>query len=227
MPATCGSCGAPLAGGARFCAMCGTAVVGERPVPDYVVLERRLFGIPPAGVLIGTAVVSLALAIALLALGHWLIGVALLAITSLAFSLAAAGLRTRPESRLATTWFHGSARVRGWAGFSAEAVRAWSELGLERMRLRRRLRDLAAERDREIYALGAAALRRDADAEARARDRIADLDQAWSDCEGAAGEAMDAARRRLAHERELVQPTESLPYGIEAEVGAELSQTRS
>jgi hypothetical protein len=207
--------------------MCGTAVGSERPTPDYVVLERRVFGIPPAGALLGVAALSLALGETLLARAHWLAGVVLLAITSLALALAAAGVRSRPETRLAAAWIHGSARVRGWTGFSAEAVRVWSQTNRERLRLRRTLRVLAIDRDREIYVLGAAALRRDAAAQTRARERIAAIDESRRGCEAAAVEAMDAARRRLAHERGLAQATETLPQRVGAEVGAELSQSRS
>jgi hypothetical protein len=198
-----------------------------RPTPDYVVLERRLFGIPPAGLLLGVAVIAGMLAVVMLALGHWLLGVALLGVTSLALALAAAGIRSRPEARLAAAWIRGAARVRGWAGFSAEAVRAWFELGRERRRLHRRLNAHAIFRDREIYVLGAAALRRDADAEARARERIAALEESSRVCEAAAAEVVEAARRRLAHERGLAQATESLPPGAGEKIGAELTHSRS
>src|SRR6266550_146504 len=93
---TCQNCGAAVPAEARFCPSCGAPADAGSTVPAQVPLdetgpvpvavqrsEPHWFGVAPPQLLLASAVVALALAFVLFALGHWPYGLILLGVGAL------------------------------------------------------------------------------------------------------------------------------------------------
>ena len=94
--ASCANCGHRLAKSSRYCPQCGQAVAeggtkvlelppdetGQVPV-EYTRSERHYYGVTPTTLVVALAAAGAALAIVLLATGHWPVGLILLGVTVL------------------------------------------------------------------------------------------------------------------------------------------------
>jgi uncharacterized membrane protein YphA (DoxX/SURF4 family) len=191
--------------------MCGTAVAGERPLPHYVMVERRFFGVPPAGLILGLAAAGILLGCVLVGLGRWIAGAALLAVAALGVAFGAALLRRRWQSPVARRLGRATRRVRSAAGLTAGAIWLRATESREQLRLRRQARVIGRRRKRCLHALGLATFNRDAAAAGRARDELEALDRTLTDRHREAVQRVQWARERLADDLRAAEPTERLP----------------
>ena len=173
----CPTCGSPVAPGARFCAECGyrlDAPVAEEPPPDVEldepggevpvsehVAEPQYFGLGPPLFVFSVAVVLFVVAVVVLALGSWAIGLVLLVVSFLLLPAFLAGARRWPSSGLARVSLSTAERARGEASVAADAISTWSRAGREVVRLRREQFRLRRELDDALHALGLAVLEED------------------------------------------------------------------
>jgi hypothetical protein len=175
------------------------------PVPVTVAhVERRYYGVTPTGfalVLAGLAVVA---AIALFASGHWPIGLILL---GLGLLLVLVSVET------------GVFRDR--AGFAADSFATRGRATTRTLGLRRELRKLAVLRGRLLFELGDAVYREDDRATEAARQRLAELDQAWRQKEAEMHAVIAQAQDRIHRRRLEVQPTEMVEIPEEPAAPAE------
>jgi zinc-ribbon domain len=202
--ASCATCGARLPKNSRFCSECGQPV-GEAetkvqelppeetgPVPVTVAhVERHYYGVTPTAfalVLAGLAVVA---AIVLFAAGHWPTGLILL---GLGLLLGLVSVET------------GVFRDR--AGVAADSVATRGRATTRTFALRRDLRKMAVLRGRLLFELGDAVYREDDRATEAARQRLAELDQAWRQKEAEMHTVIAQAQDRIHRRRLEVQPTE-------------------
>jgi hypothetical protein len=182
---TCANCGASLPQDARFCPACGVQVeAGETvrvPVPPEETgpvpvsmqhVEPRWFGVTPPNLLLGFAATAVAVAAILFVTGHWPYGLILLGVGSLLFAAYLEAARRGPESPLARASVDARERARS----SWETLRARQAAAAEIRRIHSALAGLEPERRSALHALGTAAYRRDADAEAEARARLEGLE---------------------------------------------------
>jgi hypothetical protein len=202
--ANCATCGNRLPKTSRYCPRCGQPVAeggtkvlelppdetGEVPV-DYMRVEPRYYGVTPTGFAVVLAAAAVAAAIVLFVLGHWPIGLIVLGIALL---LALVSVET------------GAFRDR--AGVAADSVATRSRVTTRGLVLRRELRKLAVLRGRLLFELGDAVYRGDEQATEGARQRLAQLDEAWRQKEAEMQTVIAQAHDRLQRRRLEVQPTE-------------------
>jgi membrane protein implicated in regulation of membrane protease activity len=208
----CGSCGAQLTPGARYCASCG-APAGELPpletVPGPVVresVERRWLGLPVRFVLLCLGFAALGASIGLFATGNWAWAIVLLLLAGI--MLAALGEATR---RTGDAWAQHSSRLaadgRAHAATTAEVWRTRFDATLTRWRTRSRLDTIESERRPALQALGEAVWRGDDVAEREARQRLVELEQEAKRIEDELAERLAGADERIRRARLPVQDT--------------------
>jgi len=225
--AKCSSCGAKVPAKARFCPECGSrtdAAPGETavqelpatetgPVPvQPQVAQRRIFGVPPATVLLVLGVVALGVAIILFATGRWpwgliVIGVAIWLITGF-ISQARRLPDETPAVARASLGALGSVRAR--AGAAVETVAAHGTARIELARLRREVGGLASERSERLRELGEAVYEGNSSAAEHVKQGIEDLDKAIKEKEMQMANVMIDAQERIGRAQLQVQPTEIL-----------------
>jgi hypothetical protein len=202
--ASCANCGHGLPKTSRYCPHCGqptteggTKVLelppdetGQVPV-EYAHAERRYYGVTPMRLAVGLALAGAAFAIALLATGHWPIGLILLGVSVL---LVLVTVETRA--------------VRERAGVAADSVATRGRATRRILALRRELRKMAVLRGRLLFELGDAVYRGDDQATEAARRRVAELDDAWGQREAEMQSVIAQAQDRIDRRRLEVQPTE-------------------
>ena len=202
--ASCPNCGQRLAKTSRYCPQCGQPVgdggtkvlelppdeTGQVPV-DYAHVERRYYGVTPMGFALALAVAALVGAIVLFAIGHWPIGLILLGIGLL---LLLVSVET------------GAFRDR--AGVAADSVATRGRATTRMLALRRELRKMAVLRGRLLFELGDGVYRGDEQATEAARQRLAQLDEAWRQKEAEMQSVIEQAQDRLQRRRLEVQPTQ-------------------
>jgi hypothetical protein len=202
--ASCATCGQKLPKTSRYCPQCGqpTMTGGTKvlelppdetgPVPvEYAQAERHYYGVTPTRLVFALAVGGIALGIALLATGHWPIGLILLGVTVL---LVLVTLET------------GAFRDR--AGVAADSVATRGRAARRRLALRGELRRLAAVRARFLFELGDAVYRGDEQATEAARARVSELDELARQREAEMQSVIAETQDRLHRRRLEVQPTE-------------------
>jgi hypothetical protein len=207
--------------------------VDTRETPaDYAVAERRVFGLPPSGLVAVLAACALGAGAALLALGSVLAGA-----LALVAAAVLAGLWWDVARRLRASWLDRAAlrtadRSRDGSRFAVDAGRALARatarvaaLRLESRRLRHRRRAL-------LLQLGEAVHRGDDADVARARDALRDLERRLEACAAEELDVREAARRDLREERLAVGATEPRPVVEVGDPGFEpgtsaLSERRS
>jgi len=210
---TCPSCGAAAPAGARFCPACGASVDGSWPgepgpraqAPiSYEQAEPRWFGIAPPHLLLTLAGLVLVLALVLFATGHWPYGLILLGVGALLLAAFLEAARRRP-GRVPVVRASSGARER--AQTVLETWRARSAAAGELRRIRQGLARLEDERRGRLTDLGAAVHRGDADAEAAARARLAELDRDEAGLHARLDEALVEAGERIRKARLPVEET--------------------
>jgi zinc-ribbon domain len=222
MPASCPNCGARLPKSARFCPDCGTRVdAGENetavqalpdnetgPVPvELATAAPRFFGVTPPETVLALAVASLAVAIVLLAVGHPVVGGALLAVPVVLALLFVSLARRFPDTaavRLASGAVKG---VGARGGAVVETLTVQSSARLELARLRRELSRLVAQRAEAARAFGEAVYAEDEGATESARRALAEVDGLISAKEGEMEQTAAGAMERIQRAQLQVQPT--------------------
>jgi hypothetical protein len=202
--ASCANCGHRLPKNSRYCPECGRPVAegGTKvlelppdetgPVPVTVAqTERRYYGVTPTALALGIAAVAVVAAIVLFATGHWPIGLILLGVGLLL---------------LLVTVETGAFRDR--AGVAADSFATRGRATTRLLALRRELRKMAVLRGRLLFELGDAVYREDEQATEAARQRLADLDEAWRQREAEMQTVTAQAQENLHRRRLEVQPTE-------------------
>jgi hypothetical protein len=202
--ASCTNCGRRLSKQSRFCPECGQRVEGPvtkvlelppeetGPVPVTVThAERRYYGVMPTALALGLAVGALAAAIVLFATGHWPVALVVLGVGVLLLLVS-----------VETGVF------RDRAGVAADSFATRGRATTRLLALRRELRRLEVARGRLLYELGVAVYRDDEQATGVARERLAELDEAWRQREGEMQTVIAQAQDRIRRRRLEVQPTE-------------------
>jgi len=213
----CAACGAGLPAAARFCPSCGQPVddtgstvreelppneTGRVPV-TYRHAEPHWFGVPPQNLLLGLAVLALALAIVLFATGHWPYGLILLGVAALLAAAFLEAARRRPSKGFA----HATLQARERAYSTMETWRARSFAANEAKRIRGSLARLDADRRTLLLDLGVAAHAGDSGVESEIRARLAELDGYERDLHAHLEQALAYAGDRIRQARLPVQET--------------------
>jgi hypothetical protein len=227
----CPNCSADLPPAARFCPACGVQVEGSSTVRGEVPLEEtgqvpvtfdrvepNWYGVTPPRLLLATAVFAIVVAIVLFATGHWPYGLIMLGVGALLLAALLEAARRRPQSTLPRASVDARERARsGW-----ETWRARSAATVEARRVQSALLLVHSERRNALEELGTAVHARDGEAEARARERLAELDRREEGLrarlDGALAEAGERIRKaRLpVEETMMVLPQEPTPPPGEA-----------
>jgi zinc ribbon protein len=215
----CPDCGAALPAGARYCPECGSDLGAAAVPPDetsvtYEHAEPRWFGIAPPYLLLGVAGGALALALVLVAVGHWPYGLILLGVGALLLAAFIEAAKRRPEE-------HGlvrsSSQARERARSSVETWRARSAAAAESRRIRNVIAVAESERQALLLELGTAAYRRDGAAEDAARTKLSELEAREWELHGRLQESIREAGERIrrarlpVEETIMVLPTEPTP----------------
>jgi len=178
------------------------------PVPVSLAhAEPRWFGVPPPLLLLGVAVLSFAIALALFAVGSWPFGLILLGLTA----FLAAGFLELPRRRPAWTFTRASSQAasgaRSWASSRFELVRARSGALAEAQRVRGARAVIEAERRAARLRLGEALQSEDEEAAEAARQRLAELDRAEAALQPRLEERLAVADERIRRARMSVERT--------------------
>jgi hypothetical protein len=215
----CPQCGGPLDAGDTWPLELPPDETGPVPV-NIMRTEPRLYGVTPASLVLGLAVVAAAATIALFVTGHWPFALILFGVTILLVLLFMEAARRKPDGRITRTTAAtlGGFRVR--AGVAAEAVATRGRATTRLLSLRRELGQLGRVRAKLLFELGEAVYRGDEEATESARGRVAELDQLVSQREAEMQAVVERTKERLAKRRLEVQPTE-----VFAEQPAEPDQT--
>ena len=212
-------CGAKLSSHARFCSECGTAVAsgdtvveavpptedGPTPVEQHV-SERRYFGIPPAGLLLGLCVVGVIAAIALFATGLWPWGLIALGLALFMLTGYVSAERRGPGEEGGAT--RALAAVRTRAGVAKETIAAHSGARIELVRLRRDANGLARERSERARELGEAVYAKNTTATKELKQRMKEIDEELTAKESQMAKVTIDAQDRVGKAKLQAQPTQ-------------------
>ncbi|HWJ45305.1 MAG TPA: hypothetical protein VNR63_07945 [Gaiellaceae bacterium] len=202
--ASCETCGGRLPKDSRYCPQCGQPVgdggtkvldvppdeTGPVPV-EYMHAERSYYGVTPTTLVAVLAVVAMAAAVILFALGHWPFGLIVLGVALLLVLVVVE-----------------TGALRDRAGVAAETVATRGRAARRLLGVRRELRHIAAVRARSLYELGEAVYRGDEQATEAARRRVAELDERARQREAEMQTVIAQAQERIHSRRLEVAPTE-------------------
>jgi hypothetical protein len=180
---------------------------------DPFLAERRFFGVPPSTFLFGIGVAAVAVATFLIVMGHWVWGLALLALA--AFVLAGFVSQTRrlpsEASGVAKASLAALDAVRARAGAAVETVAAHGSARIELGGLRREVGDLAATRDGRLRELGEAVYEGNRAAAKVLKKQVKELDDDIQAREAEMTRVALEAQERIGRAQLQVQPTQILP----------------
>ena len=203
----------------KFCPACGTAVAsgdtvvqevppaeeGPTPVEPHV-SERRYFGVPPAGVLLGLGVVGMIGAIALFATGLWPWGLIVLGVSLFLVTGFISAERHSPgENGRASRAF---ASVLSRAEVAKETVAAHGGARIELARLRREASGLARRRSECARGLGEAVYAKNTTATKELKERMKEIDDELTAKEAQMAKVTIDAQERVGKAKLQVQPTQ-------------------
>lgn len=201
--ASCPTCGASVRPESRFCAECGTPVVG----PEGVETRLRTYWSSPDLSLIAAVVLAVA-GVGLIGAQIWLWGI-------LALALGAAIFVLRWEAgRRGTGALLGRARAR--LGAHRRVVGARSRGQLELFRLRRELAELQSERSRGYHELGRATHAGDRPAADAAAAELDDVAERIAAKEAEIAALVEEMQERVRQAQAEVAPTHQLERSPEA-----------
>ena len=170
------------------------------PVPvSFSRAEPRWFGVPPPLLLLGLAVFSFALAVALFAGGSWPFGLILLGLAALFAASFLEIARRRPSDAVRD--------ARSWMRPRLELLVARSSAVANEQRLRGDRAVIEAERRVALLRLGEALQSEDEAAAAAARGRLAELDRADDALRGKLALRLNQADERVRRVRMSIQQT--------------------
>jgi uncharacterized membrane protein len=165
------------------------------------------FGLTPATLLFGVATATLAVAIVLGFLGHWLVALILAVVALLEIVLFVGVARRKPDTAVARASVTAVQRARERARWVVESTTVRTETGRTLKALRLELLELGERRERLLHDLGAAAYEHDEENATRLREQLTALDAERRDKEGQARTIAESAQARLQESRLRVQPT--------------------
>lgn len=174
---------------------------------DISVASPRYFGITPPTLLFGIATATLAIAITLAILSHWVAALVLAALVLAELALFVGLARRKPDTAVAKASVRAIDRARDRAAYLVRATTVRTEAGRRMTRLRHELLELDTRRDRALRELGAAVYAADDDAAARVRTELAAIDAEQHAAENEMTAIDEATREHLERGRLHVQPT--------------------
>jgi hypothetical protein len=174
---------------------------------DVAVAMPRYFGITPPTLLFGIATATLAIAVVLAVLEHWLAALLLAAAVLIELVLFLGVARRKPDTIVATASVRAMRRTRERAAWLVQATSVRSEAGRKLTPLRRALLELGEQRERKLGELGVAVYEGDEEAAKRLTEELGGIDVDRKRTEGDMRAIEEAAQRRLEKGRLRVQPT--------------------
>ncbi len=171
---------------------------GQVPV-SLVRVEPRWFGVPPPLLLLGLAVFSFALAVALFAGGSWPFGLILLGLAALFAASFLEIARRRPSDAVIS--------ARSWASSRLELFVARSRAVADEQRLRGDQAVIEAERRAALLRLGEAVQSEDETTAVAARERLAELDRVEEALRSRLAVRLNQADERVRRVRMSIQQT--------------------
>src|SRR3989442_6202088 len=164
-------------------------------------------GVTPPVLLFGTATATLAVAVALAILTHWLAALILAVVSLLLLALFVGIARRRPDTTLARVSATAVDRVRERTAWMVELMSVRTVAGRELSRLRNELFALSRAREERLRDLGAAVYAEDEEATQTLTDEIRRLDETAQEKEAEMHAVAEAAEERIRKGRLSVQPT--------------------
>jgi hypothetical protein len=174
---------------------------------DVTVAMPRYFGITPPTLLFGIAAATLAIAVVLAILAHWLAALVLAAAVLVEIVLFLGVARRKPDTVVATTSVRVMHRARERAAWLVQATSVRTEAGRKLTPLRHELLELGERRERQLRELGAAVYEGDEDAAKLVTEELNRIDEERKQKEGEMRAIEEAAQQRLEKGRLGVQPT--------------------
>jgi hypothetical protein len=174
---------------------------------DVTVAMPRYFGITPPTLLFGIAAATLAIAVVLAILAHWLAALVLAAAVLVEIVLFLGVARRKPDTVVATTSLRVMHRARERAAWLVQATSVRTEAGRKLTPLRHELLELGERRERQLRELGAAVYEGDEDAAKLVTEELNRIDEERKQKEGEMRAIEEAAQQRLEKGRLGVQPT--------------------
>jgi type IV secretory pathway VirB3-like protein len=166
------------------------------------------FGLTPPTLLFGVATATLAVAIVLAVLQHWVAALVLAAVVLVEIVLFAGVVRRKPDTRAAAASVTAARRLRERTRWAVESMNVRSDAGRRITRLRHELLELGGRRERGLRELGAAVYARDEAAAGQATEELRTIDGEMQAKQTQMRAISDEAEERLQHGRLGVQPTE-------------------
>jgi hypothetical protein len=174
---------------------------------DVSVAMPRYFGVTPPTLLFGIATATLAVAIVLAILAHWLAALILAAVVLLEIPFFLSVARRKPDTAVARSSARAFLHVRERAAWLVQSASLRTEAGRQLAPLRRELLELSERRERQLRDLGAAVYDADDEAATRIKEELNRLDEEKRQKEAQIAAIVDSAQERLEQGRSRVQPT--------------------
>jgi hypothetical protein len=157
--------------------------------------------------LFGLATATLAIAVVLAILAHWVAALVLAAAVLVEIVLFLSVARRKPDGAVATTSVRVMHRARERAAWLVQATSVRTEAGRMLTPLRRELLGLDERRERQLRELGAAVYEGEEEAAKLVTEELNRLDEARRQKEGEMRAIEETAQQRLEKGRLHVQPT--------------------
>src|SRR4051812_31127572 len=174
---------------------------------EVSVVMPRYFGITPPTLLFGIATATLAIAITLAILAHWLAALLLGALVLVELAIFLGLARRKPDTAVAKVSVRAIDRARDRAAYLVRATTVRTEAGRRVTRLRHELLELETRRERELRELGSAVYAGDDDAAERIKTELAAIDDDSRAREDEMSAIHEATRDHLERGRMHIQPT--------------------
>jgi hypothetical protein len=174
---------------------------------DVSVAMPRYFGVTPPTLLFGVATATLAVAIVLAILAHWVAALVLAAAVLLEIPIFLGVARRKPDTAVARASSRMVARARERVAWVVQSTGVRTEAGRRLAPLRRELLELGERRERQLRDLGAAVYDGDDEAVKRVTEDVNRLDEEKREKEAQIAAIADSAQERLEQGRLRVQPT--------------------
>lgn len=175
---------------------------------QYAHAEPRYYGITPTTLVLFLGAVTLTLAVALFALGHWPFGLIALGASVLLVLVFLEAARRKPDSAVARSTADALDGFRTRAGVAADSVATRGRAARRLLALRRELQRMGLLRARLLFDLGDAVYRGDDQTTESAREQVKELDELAALREAEMEAVVAQTQERLERRRLEVQPTE-------------------
>ena len=174
---------------------------------EVAVAMPRYFGVTPPTLLFGIATATLAIAITVAILGHWIAALVLAALVLVELALVLSLARRKPDTAVAKASVRVVTRARERAAWLVRATTVRTETGRRLTRLRHELLELEARRDRRLRDLGEVAYAGNDEAAERLKSELTALDDERRGKEDEMRAIEETARQHLERGSLQVQST--------------------